>query len=84
LSEQSSEHLRQFIQIGLGRWLNHHIFFFAHLLHRLFQKSAVLAIKLAGHAGALLTIDVLGGVDNLLLDFTLAALRSRRICFSVL
>jgi len=28
-----------------------------------------------------LTIDVLGGVDNVALDFTLAALKSRRVCF---
>ena len=28
-----------------------------------------------------LTIDALGGVDNITLDFTLAALKSRRICF---
>jgi hypothetical protein len=30
-----------------------------------------------------LTIDALGGVDNVALDLTLAALKSRRVCFSV-
>jgi hypothetical protein len=50
-------------------------------VHCLFQKSAVLAIKLAWHAASALIIDALGGVDNVALDFTLAALKSRRICF---
>jgi hypothetical protein len=57
------------------------MFFFAHCLHCLFQKSDVLAIKLASHAVPVITIDVLGSVDNVALNLTLAALKSRRVCF---
>ena len=39
LGEQFAEHFRQFVQIGFGRRLDHHMFFFAHCLHCLFQKS---------------------------------------------
>jgi len=43
LGKQLTEHFGQFIQVGLGCWLNYDIL--AHCLYRLFQKLDALAIS---------------------------------------